>query len=610
MTTPPASRDNYQQQAWFHNVSRLAAEDLLADKPLGAFLVRPASVAGCLSLTYKDLVSGSIGHGLLRYHSGPQQVGWGYEEDQTIFGTVQQLLDTLPLNFDPAASPSSSSAHTTALPKPAPAPAATPLSPRVAKPLPTVPGRQSVQSQRPAPSPIAVRRPNPAVVATLPTRTNSSAPIATPATAASARLVEASALLDELADLGNPTIEIDPSVAAAAIQHVGDATPHQLLASSPVRTPIMQRSSSVQSGVARSQLRSLPVTPGSMSPPRALSPTPVSERGPQRSLSPSRALPSTAAQQQQQTQQAQRSLSPSRALPDGPRRPAPAPSLQRSVSVNVRSSTSSASSTPTLMSAASTPVGSSLRKPTELAPVTFEREAPPTIDRGAIDAQLTALRRAHAAELAEIDAGVRARIAADDATPFEANSELDAKLALLLKRPGASATPTIFVEYARMAQQPGASEILQELAPLIEQLQRLTWARAFAETQVAREEQALQRDRHAFLAKRAQVAQLSALSGRVAARRLAVRSALLSAAARKLVEPTESLKGMLDEFDVRQAPLNKIEQNAVELFRAPQAQLRRSIAELSFLALEIESHSNELLDASQYVSDLLQQLKI
>jgi hypothetical protein len=242
--------------------------------------------------------------------------------------------------------------------------------------------------------------------------------------------------------------------------------------------------------------------------------------------------------------------------------------------------------------------------------VTFEREAPPTIDRGAIDAQLTALRRAHAAELAEIDAGVRARIAADDATPFEANSELDAKLALLLKRPGASATPTIFVEYARMAQQPGASEILQELAPLIEQLQRLTWARAFAETQVAREEQALQRDRHAFLAKRAQVAQLSALSGRVAARRLAVRSALLSAAARKLVEPTESLKGMLDEFDVRQAPLNKIEQNAVELFRAPQAQLRRSIAELSFLALEIESHSNELLDASQYVSDLLQQLKI
>jgi hypothetical protein len=278
--------------------------------------------------------------------------------------------------------------------------------------------------------------------------------------------------------------------------------------------------------------------------------------------------------------------------------------------VNVRSSTSSASSTPTLMSAASTPVGSSLRKPTELAPVTFEREAPPTIDRGAIDAQLTALRRAHAAELAEIDAGVRARIAADDATPFEANSELDAKLALLLKRPGASATPTIFVEYARMAQQPGASEILQELAPLIEQLQRLTWARAFAETQVAREEQALQRDRHAFLAKRAQVAQLSALSGRVAARRLAVRSALLSAAARKLVEPTESLKGMLDEFDVRQAPLNKIEQNAVELFRAPQAQLRRSIAELSFLALEIESHSNELLDASQYVSDLLQQLKI
>jgi hypothetical protein len=66
---------------------------------------------------------------------------------------------------------------------------------------------------------------------------------------------------------------------------------------------------------------------------------------------------------------------------------------------------------------------------------------------------------------------------------------------------------------------------------------------------------------------------------------------------------------MLDEFDVRAAPL-KLEPNAVDMFRAPQSQVRRSVAELSFLALEIDGSASELLDSVQYVMKLMEDLRI
>ena len=276
------------------------------------------------------------------------------------------------------------------------------------------------------------------------------------------------------------------------------------------------------------------------------------------------------------------------------------------------------STQPALTSTHSMPAPRTKPLPTtmvEATPVSFEREVAPTLDLAAIRAQLADVSRAHATELAQVEADVEARAAVDERRPFEANSELDAKLAQLLKNPvsgglAPAPAPAIYVEYARMSQLPGASELLQELAPLIEQLQRLTWAREFAEVQVAREENLLQRDRRAFFAKRAQVTQLTAVTGRGAARRLAVRAAMLAAATRRLADPTESLKTMLDEFDVRLAPLNKLEPSAVELFRTPQAQLRRSIAELSFLALEIDSQASELLDATQHLTRLLHEVNV
>jgi hypothetical protein len=665
MTTPPKDgRDDYQQRPWFASINRLAAEVMLADKPRGAFVVRPASVQGCLSLTHVDLTTGLVGHGLIRLHNGPTLFGWAMEDDTNTFPTVQLLLESLPLKFDVFTPPSSAaagagagaptSAGSSARGTPSPLPA-TPLSPTSSrKPLPTVPGRQAIPaafssgnlSTRPdRASPVPV-----ASVRTLPTRTVMSAQLSSsssgggvtephapqkkapirviaasqpmPADPASRRiaasldahLADTSALLDELADLENPTTELEKGVSSSSVLDLSNASPHRLLG---VGSPPTRVGSS-----------------GALSPPRALSPTAVAS---QRALSPSasqRTLSPSASQRTLSPSASQRALSPTRALPtrpdEGPRRPAPSLSgaaTPTNLSPRGLGSTRSESSRSVAGDAARKPsLGPSRPLPgvdggaaatatasTATATTMFEREVAPVIDMAAVQAQLRQLQQTHAGELAQVDSEFQARAATADAQPFEANSELEAKLAQLLKAPGDAglappAPPAIFVEYARLAQQHGALELMQEMAPLVEQLQRLTWSREFAEAQLAREEVLLQRDRRSFFAKRAQVCQ-TAVTGAGLARRVAVRSASVAGATRRLVDPTEQLKALLDEFDVRTAPL-KLETNAVDLFRAPQAQVRRSVAELSFLALEIDSSANELLDSLQYVMKLMEELRV
>jgi hypothetical protein len=559
MTTPPKDgRDDYQQRPWFASINRLAAEVMLADKPRGAFVVRPASVQGCLSLTHVDLSTGLVGHGLIRLHNGPTLFGWAMEDETSTYPTVQQLLESLPLKFDVftptpsagsavAATAASGSAAvgptTTASARSTPSPLpATPLSPSSSrKPLPTVPGRQatpaafasgnlSARPDRASPVPVASVRSLPArnvfsaqlsstapMGVTEPHAPQKKAPIRVIATsqpmptdatsrriAASldAHLADTSALLDELADLENPTMELDKIVSSSSALDVGNASPHRLLG---VGAPMRGGSS------------------GALSPPRALSPTAVSPTA----VSQQRALsPSASQRAMSPSGPSQRALSPTRALPtrpdEGPRRPAP--SLSGAATPNNLSPRGPNSANSSMRSDSSRSVvgADASRKPSfgpnrplpsvdgGASATVFERDVAPTIDMAAVHTQLRQVQQTHASELAQIDSEFQSRSATTDAKPFEANSELEAKLAQLLKAPGDAglappAPPQIYVEYARLAQQHGALELMQEMAPLVEQLQRLTWNREFAEAQLAREEVLLQRDRRSFFAKRAQV---------------------------------------------------------------------------------------------------------
>lgn len=57
-------RDDYAQKSWFFaSMNRASAEQALLGRPRGSFVVRPASVVGCLSLTHVDLDSGAVVHG-------------------------------------------------------------------------------------------------------------------------------------------------------------------------------------------------------------------------------------------------------------------------------------------------------------------------------------------------------------------------------------------------------------------------------------------------------------------------------------------------------------------------------------------------------------------
>ena len=102
------TRDLRGEPWWRPNANRPTAEAELAGLPLGAFLVRPSSLACSLALTHVTGSAGSIGHGIIHYHGA--ELGYSLEDGQYAHRTVPQLLRSLPLRFDigPAAADGSS----------------------------------------------------------------------------------------------------------------------------------------------------------------------------------------------------------------------------------------------------------------------------------------------------------------------------------------------------------------------------------------------------------------------------------------------------------------------------------------------------------------------
>jgi hypothetical protein len=95
--------------AWYrHEVNRDMAEELLADSPVGSFLVRPSSQVACLALSHRQ-PNGTVGHMLLRYWNVPTRRGYSKESEPETYASVDDLLHSLPLVFEEPSSSSSSS---------------------------------------------------------------------------------------------------------------------------------------------------------------------------------------------------------------------------------------------------------------------------------------------------------------------------------------------------------------------------------------------------------------------------------------------------------------------------------------------------------------------
>ncbi len=99
---PPMDGEQYRVAPWFHSdLTRQKAIDVLTGKANGAFVVRPSSQPGCLSLSHVH-PNGAIGHGIIHRWPKPGALpevrkGWSIENEPQTYGTLAQLLESLPL---------------------------------------------------------------------------------------------------------------------------------------------------------------------------------------------------------------------------------------------------------------------------------------------------------------------------------------------------------------------------------------------------------------------------------------------------------------------------------------------------------------------------------
>jgi hypothetical protein len=98
---PPMDGEQYRVAPWFHSdLTRQKAIDVLTGKPNGAFVVRPSTQFGCLSLSHVH-PDGSVGHGMIHRWPKPGvadvRQGWSIENEPQTYGTLAQLLESLPL---------------------------------------------------------------------------------------------------------------------------------------------------------------------------------------------------------------------------------------------------------------------------------------------------------------------------------------------------------------------------------------------------------------------------------------------------------------------------------------------------------------------------------
>lgn len=164
---------------------------------------------------------------------------------------------------------------------------------------------------------------------------------------------------------------------------------------------------------------------------------------------------------------------------------------------------------------------------------------------------------------------------------------------------------------------------MEELAPLIDELQRLTWQREYAEALLETKERALLAARRSLCERTANVLQTS-VGARNAVRRVIVRATAAAVNSKRLVLPTDNLKvrraprraatrddaaqNNLDAFDVREVPGR--EQVALDVGKMPQAQLRRGLAELELTTFEIQQSAADLCAALLPLQRLLEQLNM
>lgn len=99
-STRKPKESDYKKKSWFRKVDREGAAALLKGKPVGSFVVRPASHAGCLALAHVE-ENEKLGHALIHMHDGTDgRFGYSIELSQRTYATIEELLANLPgLNF-------------------------------------------------------------------------------------------------------------------------------------------------------------------------------------------------------------------------------------------------------------------------------------------------------------------------------------------------------------------------------------------------------------------------------------------------------------------------------------------------------------------------------
>jgi hypothetical protein len=91
----PSQAEYIHQSYWHGDFNRSVAEQHLGALHTGAFVLRPSSQMGCLSLSHRK-VDGSIGHALVHMHTGmTERIGWSIEDEDDDYPTLHALLLSL-----------------------------------------------------------------------------------------------------------------------------------------------------------------------------------------------------------------------------------------------------------------------------------------------------------------------------------------------------------------------------------------------------------------------------------------------------------------------------------------------------------------------------------
>ncbi|XP_074640608.1 phosphatidylinositol 3-kinase regulatory subunit alpha-like [Tubulanus polymorphus] len=77
---------HYDQSTWYQNIGRIAADQLLANRPTGTFLLRPSRQPGCIALSI--VVNNNVGHCVIQ----KRDTGYGFADPYFVHNTLQDLV--------------------------------------------------------------------------------------------------------------------------------------------------------------------------------------------------------------------------------------------------------------------------------------------------------------------------------------------------------------------------------------------------------------------------------------------------------------------------------------------------------------------------------------